>query len=104
MRINLHIERLILEGLPVTSLQGPQLQAAIEKELTRLLAVHGLSDELRRGTAVPRVRAGAIQIGKDNQPARLGKSIARAVHEGIGSSKMEKASDVRPPKTGGLPR
>lgn len=104
MRINLHIERLILEGLPVTSLQGPQLQAAIEKELTRLLALHGLSDELRRGTALPRVRAGTIQLGKDNQPARLGQSIARAVHEGIGGSKTEKASNVGPPSTGGIPR
>ncbi|MFI5458422.1 MAG: hypothetical protein ACHRXM_23575 [Isosphaerales bacterium] len=89
MRINLHIERLILEGLPVTSLQGPQVRAAIENELARLLAAHGLSLELRGGVALPRVRAGAIHIGKESQPARLGQSIAQAVHEGIGRSKTE---------------
>jgi hypothetical protein len=91
MKINLHIERLILDGLPVTSLQGPQVRAAVEAELARLLAADGLSHELRGGVAVPRVRAGAIQIGKENQPARLGQSIARAVHEGIGNSNTEKA-------------
>jgi hypothetical protein len=91
MKINLHIERLILEGLPVTSLQGAQVRASVEKELTRLLAAHGLSHELRGGIAVPSVRGGAIKIGKDNQPARLGQSIARAVHEGIGNPTREKA-------------
>ena len=37
MRINVHIERLILDGLPVTSLQGPEVGAAVETELARLL-------------------------------------------------------------------
>ena len=91
MKINLHIERLVLDGLPVTSMQGPQVRAAVERELARLLAAHGLSHELRGGIAVPRVRAGAIEIGKERQPARLGQSIARAVHEGIGNSSKEKA-------------
>lgn len=58
MNIQVHIERLVLEGLPVTSLQGPLIQQAVEKELARLLTAHGLADELRRGCAMPRMRAG----------------------------------------------
>lgn len=89
MRIDLHIERLVLDGLPVTNSQGPQLRIAIERELTRLLALHGLTDELRGGIAVPRVRAGEIRFRKSSDPLSLGRSVARAVHEGIGNSKAE---------------
>ena len=91
MSIDVHIERLILDGLPITSLQGPQVRAAVEKELARLLAAQGLSAEFRGGIAVPRVSAGAIQIAREIRPARLGQSIARAVHQGIGNSHKEKA-------------
>jgi hypothetical protein len=104
MKIDLHIERLILDGLPVSSLQGARLRAAIEKELARLLSAHGLSDELRGGIALPRVRAGAMRFGKDQPPARLGQSIARAVYEGIGNSKAEKPVGGRLPNRGGVPR
>jgi hypothetical protein len=104
MRIHLHIERLILDGLPVTSLQGPQILAAVEQELGRLLTAHGLLDELRGGIAVPRVRAGAIQLEKENPPARLGQSIARAVHEGIGNPGRVRAADASRPDSGGKPR
>jgi len=85
VKIDVHIERLVLEGLPVTSLQGPLVQQAIERELARLLGAHGLSHELRHGAALPRVRAGALRLARENPPARLGLGIARAVHEGIGS-------------------
>lgn len=95
MKIELHIDRLILDGFALTNRQRAQLQAAVEKELTRLLAAHGLSDEFQGGIAVPRVRAGAMQFGKDHQPARLGQSIARAVYEGIGNPKAEKPPDGR---------
>ena len=36
--VNLHIERLVLEGLPLGAHEGPLVQAAIEVELGRLFA------------------------------------------------------------------
>ena len=84
MKLQVHIERLVLEGLPVTSLHGPMIQQVVEKELARLLESHGLADELRSGGAVPRVAAGSLQFAKDQRPAGLGRGIARAVHQGIG--------------------
>ena len=84
MNIHVHIERLILEGLPVTRNQGPMLQAAVETELARLLATDGLGPELRAGRAVPSVKAGNIQLAGDSSPNWLGQQIARAVHGGIG--------------------
>ena len=93
MKIHLHIERVLLDGLPVTSAQGPLVQQAIEQELARLLETHGLAHELRPGATVPRVRAGSLRLSKENPPASLGQGIAKAVHEGIGN-----------PNNGGRPR
>jgi hypothetical protein len=87
MKINVHIERLILEGLPVTTLQGSKIQRAVEGELTRLLTWGGLSDELRSGIAVPQVRAGAIHLSKETAPDELGRGIAQAVYGGIGRTR-----------------
>lgn len=83
MRITLHVERLILEGLPVTSLQAPLVQAAVEAELTRLLTSAGLDGSLNSGGATPRVSAPGIQLHNDNSPAQLGRQIAGAVHGGL---------------------
>lgn len=85
MKINVHIERLILQGLPTTAQQGAQVQRALERELTRLLAASGLSHELRGGIAVPSLPAAGIAVARDNHPARLGHEVARAVHGAIGS-------------------
>jgi hypothetical protein len=104
MKMNVHIERLILEGLPASSAQGPQIGSAIQKELVRLLAAQGLTDELRGGVAVPHIRAGVIQLGAENQPANLGNSIAQAVHEGIGRSKQRGVRDTGRPTPGGVPK
>ena len=85
--LSIYIERLILDGLPVSHAQQPLLQAAIEAELSRLLAADGLAHELQSGGAFPRVPGGSIQLTGNNTPAHLGQQIARAVHNGIGGSK-----------------
>lgn len=51
MKISVHVERLVLEGLPVSVSERPLLQAAIEAELTRLLRNGGLADEFRAGVS-----------------------------------------------------
>jgi len=81
--IKVHIEKLVLDGLPVTRAQGPLVQAAVEAELSRLLSEGGLGSELAAGEAVPSVRAISINsVGKS--PAQIGRQIARAVYGGIG--------------------
>jgi hypothetical protein len=104
MKIHLHIDRLILEGLPATSRQGPQIRSAIQEELTRLLEAHDLSEELRGGISVPRIRAGTMQVGAESQPVKLGTSIARAVHEGLGNAKEPRAEKGRLSSPGGFPK
>lgn len=82
MNIHVHIERLILDGLPVT-VQGPLVQAAVESELVRLLDVDGLSPDFRSSRAIHRLSGGTIQPTSETKPADLGYQIARAVCGGI---------------------
>jgi hypothetical protein len=84
MNIELHIERLILDGLPLSHGQRVDLQAAVEAELTRLLTTGGLRSELLSGVLVRSLDGGEIQFANMRTPSQLGSHIAQAVHKGIG--------------------
>jgi hypothetical protein len=83
MNINVSIERLVLDGLPVSSAQASLLGAAVETELARLLATGGLKMGLQFGGAWPSVPVSVIQLTA-SKPAQLGQQIAHAVYGGIG--------------------
>ena len=57
MNINLHIERLMLDGFDIAPEQRTALQIAVEGELSRLLTERGFSPSLAQGTSVPRLSA-----------------------------------------------
>ncbi len=81
MNISLHIERLVLDGLPLRDGQGPVLQAALESELSRLLEQHGLAE--LPGGAIPQLSVAAIQLSPDAPPAHWGAQIAQSLHAGL---------------------
>ena len=85
MKINLQIERLILDGIQIAPHEHPVLQAAVENELARLLRVEGLRSSSMSGGAAPEAKGGAIQTTNDRNPAHLGMQIARAAHRGLTS-------------------
>jgi hypothetical protein len=80
MTIRIHIERLVLEGLPLGHHEGPLVQAAVEAELARLM---GGGAPPPPGGATARVTAPAISLTPNNSPNHLGQQIARSVHGGI---------------------
>ena len=82
MNINLHIERLVLDGVNIAPNQRQLLQASIETELTRLLTENGLSSQLTQGTALPKLSGNALHI-TDNSPSQLGQQIAQSIYGGI---------------------
>ena len=82
MKINLHIDRLVLEGLPLTRAQGPLVQQAVELELARLLG-GGVAPGLRSGDTIPRATGGPLQFAPEASPRQLGTQIAQSVHEGL---------------------
>jgi hypothetical protein len=83
MNIKVHIERLVLDGVNITSDQSHLLQASVEAELSRLLTAGGLSPSLAQGTAVPSISADGIQL-TNNNPAKIGQQIAQSMYGGIG--------------------
>lgn len=85
MRISLHIERLVLDGLPFEDRHVPELRAAAERELTRLLTERGLSPWISAGAQLTQVTGPAIDVDSRPRPAELGRQIAGAVYGGIAS-------------------
>ena len=84
MNINLHIERLILDGLPFETRDRAMLQSAVETELARLLTENNVASNWQNGGAVPSVRADAIQLTTQSNPAQIGRQIAGSIYGGIG--------------------
>lgn len=83
MNINLHIERLVLDGIHIAPCQRRLLQANVTTELTRLLGSDGLAGNLVEGAALSRMSTRAIQL-TNSKPEQLGQQIARSVYGGIG--------------------
>jgi hypothetical protein len=95
MKLQIHIERLVLEGLSLNSIGCRQAQAAVQAELTRLLIESGLAHELQAGGAVPHRKAAEIAMTRRDKPAEVGKRIAGAIHNAIGT-----APSTRGPRSG----
>ena len=83
MNINLHIERLVLDGINIAPGQRHLLQAGVEAELTRMLMNGGLSPAVTQGNVLPRLSTSGIQM-TGNNPAQIGRQIAQSVYSGIG--------------------
>jgi hypothetical protein len=81
MNINVSIERLVLDGLPLDRHQGTVVQAAVETELARLFAEQGLSR--LSGGAVPHLSANSIRITHHSKPAQLGHQIAQSIYSSL---------------------
>jgi hypothetical protein len=82
MKINLHIERLVLNGLPIARQQEPLIQEAVQAELARLLSQsNSLSGA--GGGATPVVRGPGFQVGSHVRPEHLGRQIAESVYGSI---------------------
>lgn len=83
MKINIQIDRLVLDGFDLSRSQRPLMQAAFETELARLLVRDGLSNELASDVRLPSLQVPAIQVDNTNNPHAFGQQVAQAVHRGI---------------------
>ena len=86
MNITIHIERLVLEGLPVTSHDARVVQAAVEEQLAQLFSRPDTIPEFQVTSAGSLLRSGSIQMSPDSGPVRTGEQIARAIHSAVWES------------------
>jgi hypothetical protein len=86
MNINLHIERLILDGLSLEAKDSAAFRTAVEVELTRLLTQNNDPANWQTGGAVPSLRADAIQLTAESSPAQISQQIAGSIYGSIGKT------------------
>jgi hypothetical protein len=87
MNIDVHIERLVIEG-QIAPADVSRIRRGLQRELTRLVRDGGLSKELHSSVALPSMRGGAI-AGRTDRTAAIGPQVARAVYAAIGSKTNE---------------
>jgi len=83
MNVRVHIDRLILEGVPVDSARRPDLKAAVEAEIARLVAEQGIAPELAAQGSRAESRGSTIRPASDARAEQWGRQIGRAVYEGF---------------------
>ncbi len=83
MKINLHIERVVLEGIDVGAGDRELIRESIASELGRMLGDGGLGNGLSGGISRSRVMAGDVQLTAD-KPVEFGRRIAGSVFKGVG--------------------
>lgn len=95
MNVHLHIERLIVDGLPAGPGQSASLGAGLEEELARLLLSNALAFGSSRDQAS--VNAGAIQVSGDASGRAVGRQIGQTLFASLRDSHSASASDRTSP-------
>jgi adenosylcobinamide amidohydrolase len=85
MNIELHIDRIILDGITLTAYERTLFQAALETELTTLLSAPGIS--ITGDIAVPDLRGGDVTW--NGNPTALGMQVAQVIYGGISDGKRD---------------
>lgn len=88
MKLNLHIERLVVDGVAIAPGQSHLLQTAVANELHRMLMESGISPELAKGAALHQVPADNIHL-TNNNPDQIGQQVALSVYGGLGMQRHE---------------
>lgn len=81
-RIELRIDELVIEGLPLGAGDAETLRAAVEAELGQLLT-RGGNPAFRRSVARVEADGGEIPVTAGDSPETLGRRIGRSIHGGI---------------------
>lgn len=92
MSLQVHIERLVLEGLPLEARHGAAFQQALEAELGRLLGERGLAPGLASGAALPKLGAEPLQLGARPAAAPLGRQAAQSLAGALGAPEPKRSS------------
>lgn len=84
MNINVHIDRLILDGIDVEPSQKKELKVAVETELSQQLVNLGIGSTMQSNNNHQSVEGGSFSIENVRRPTRLGQQIGNAVYKGVG--------------------
>lgn len=87
--IDLHIETLVLDGIPAAS--GEAIRTAVERELAKLVAdggVPGVTADVQASRILERIDGGSFtarqQPGSPTLAGSIGRHVATCVYRGLG--------------------
>jgi hypothetical protein len=83
MNIELHIDRLILEGIDLEFADRGLLETAVTAELTRLLQANGLRGGAGNGRSLASLTANPISLPENQSANNVGQEIGRAVYSTV---------------------
>jgi hypothetical protein len=101
MMVSLHIERLVLDHLPIAARQSPEIQTAVEAELTRLLGERSVPSSLINTGAIDGLAGGTMRVEWSTTPVQVGTAIATAIHSALTGSASTVAPSRGTPTSGG---
>jgi len=80
--VHLHIERLVVEGLPLEGFDKHMLEAGLEGEMVRLLTETGLKNQ--NAAAISTLKGKAIHLAQNGSHSEgMGRQIARSVYDAL---------------------
>ena len=79
--IELHIEELVLQGMPAGDRQ--RIGAVVQRELTRMLAERGMPPAVASGAEIESLSGQSFELARGASPDAIGVQVARAVYGGI---------------------
>lgn len=83
MKIHLHIERLVLEGLPFSGGDATVVGRSLEAELMQLIQRSDALSHWRTGEALSKVAAGEVRVTTESSPNHTGAVLAQAVYRAL---------------------
>jgi hypothetical protein len=83
VNIELHVDRLVLDGFSLSPGERDAIRASLENELTRLLEKGTLSPELLSGRALPTLAAPTLETLAGLPAPALGAGIAQAIYRAL---------------------
>jgi hypothetical protein len=83
VKINVHIDRLVIDDLGAGPLRPEKLRAAVQAEVERQLRFHGAGQPLQPGYRERPVDGGQIPAGTVPGAEPIGRQIGQAVFRSI---------------------
>jgi hypothetical protein len=81
VRIELHIDELVLHGLPPGDRH--HIADTLQRELSRLFAEQGVSPALASRGEVGHLDGGSFKVARGAKPNSIGAQVAQAVYGGL---------------------
>jgi hypothetical protein len=82
--VNLHIDRIVLNGLDISPGRADSLRSSIGQELQKALAEGGQVEGMTAGS-FSRISIPAVKASDLGSEAQIAGSVARSVHSALGS-------------------